>query len=239
LYPAAALAFLTLAPLFHEASLFACIIVAFLVMVSLPARTSSRPRHAVWFLVPLPLWLGLWFLVSRSYPAYRGVEASIVNAPVYLIRYIGFMVLPLQRSAIIDANPIRDLVIEAGRYVQLIMGSIVMVILLYLALRSRSAFRVLSVWCLLALVPFTFVQLPERWLELRYLYTASIPFCGLAAMALFALWGQKRVLWKITAGAVILGVTVGSIVLQLMLEKRYDRITSTRPSSSCRPTYPA
>jgi hypothetical protein len=244
LYPVFALILLTLSPLFHEASVVTCVVISFIVMVSLRSSNSSKLNHAILFLIPLPLWLGFWFLVAKSYSAFRGIEESIPNVPVYLIRYIGFMVLPIQRTAIIGATPTRDLAIVISQYLHLVIGSTILVLLLYLAFKSKGTPRVLSVWFLLALGPFTLVTLPEHWLELRYLYHASIPFCGLTAIAVLALWGQKRVVWKVIAGAVIVGVMVGSVVLQVVLENRYDHYaqttelivrppTNTRGVSSC------
>jgi hypothetical protein len=227
LYPVFALILLTLSPLFHEASAITCIVIAFIVMVSLRSSNSSKLNHAILFLIPLLLWLGFWFLVAKSYSTFRGIEESILNVPVHLIRYIGFMVLPLQRTAIIGATPTRDLAIVISQYLHLVIGSTILVLLLYLTLKTKGTPRVLSVWFLLALGPFTLVTLPEHWLELRYLYHASIPFCGLTATAVIALWGQKRIVWKVIAGAVIVGVTVGSMVLQVVLENRYNHYAQT------------
>jgi hypothetical protein len=153
------------------------------------------------------------------------LKEPVVNAPQYLARYLGFMILPAQPTALMTGNSLSRVVTESAPYLHLVIGTAALASLLYLVFRRRGVLRILALWVPLALLPFAFVPQPARHLELRYLYNASIPFCALTAMGVLALWGHSRRINKVIGGAVVVWAVVVSIALQLMLENRYDQWT--------------
>lgn len=236
--PAAAFLLLVASATLHEGSLVVCFLIAFLVYTRSGSR--SMRKHAVWFLAPIPAMLASWFVLSEFYPVYGtlgesmrapswvpmvSIQETVISASQYLPRYLGFMVLPVQPTALIAGSALGRVVMESAPYFHLVIGTAMLAGLLYLVLRRKGVLRVLGLWLPLALLPFAFVAQPARHLELRYLYNASIPFCALTAMGVWALWAHARRIHRVTGGAVVVWAVVVSVALQLMLEKRYDRWT--------------
>ena len=146
-----------------------------------------------------------------------------MHAPLYVVRYLGFMLLPVQRTGI---APLPDLVrqfIGVAAYIHVVLGVGGMLVLLALILKGTCVWRALGVWLALWLVPFSLVRMPESWLELRYLYFASIPFCGLLGHG-FDVTGPRlgaRSGW--IRHALIAGLVCAAVVIVTLLERQYDR----------------
>jgi hypothetical protein len=232
------LVLLTVSAFCHEGALAVFILVAFIAYTQ--DREKSVRKLAGLLIVLLPVIVGLWLVISESYPGYRALSGDtlsvskkwipmfsltrgLLDAPVYLVRYLGFMVLPLQPTALVNMSGTMGTVMQAALQLHIVFGLAMLAGLLYLVLRGRGALRVLGVWLLLVLLPFTLVAQPPGHLELRYLYNASIPLCILTAMGVVALLGQRKLVYRIVGGGVVVVALAGSAALALMLERSYHR----------------
>ena len=209
------------APAFHEIGLIAPVLTAALVCTygGWSDRSHCRGR-VVLPLVPavlaLSVWASVFYFISSEYEAYRVACHTIVQAPLLLFRHLGFMLLPVKPSPAIDGQPgpIQWLLSISGPLHAAIAVAIVAVSL-YLLFRGKRAARFLVVWFYIALAPFCLVDIPVSWLELRYIYCASMPLCALIAIVLveglYARGGWRRwaaISLTILAAAMTIYVTV-------------------------------
>ena len=221
--PLVAFVLLAVSALFHEGSLAASILIVILVTVESSHRLNRK--YALLFLALIPAALAAWLALAGRYPAYHavGLREAVANAPVHLLRFLGFMVLPLQPTTLIEGSPVSRTLVDAAPLLHVAVGAVFLLALLYLAFLRRGMLRVLAAWLLLALMPFTVLQYPTHHMDLRYLYPAAIPFCALAAITVVSLWERGGLTGRILGGGIALLALAGSTVLQLLLENRYDQ----------------
>lgn len=216
-----AVGLLAFAMLFHEAALAMCAIGALLVVTDAPDR--QRWKHAVPFLALPVAALALWLTQTRQ-AGYHAVPPgeAIVNAPVQLVSYLGFMLMPLQPTALVDGARTAYVLAHVAPVARTVLGIAMLVALLYIVVRRHGTVRLLALWLLVAMLPYTVLRSPTHHLDLRYLYPASIPFCALAVMVLISLRDRGSVT-RLMAGAITILAVAGSAALQLILESRYDQ----------------
>ncbi len=211
---------------FHEAALLTPLLLG--VVIWLYKRGGHPGRDTLLVMSASVLWGVVLAVVAGHYASYGRAGAAAIDVPQYLLRYLGFMLVPLQGESVHSAvpGPVEILSGVAG-YVQLFVGSIVFALVAALITWGGTTLRVLSAWVLLALLPFCFVALPKHWLELRYVYYASIPACGLIALGAEAMWthrGRRRAVMV----ALAVAVTVGTAFIVRMLERKYDAMARRR-----------
>lgn len=209
---------------FHEAGLVTPFLL--LVAVRLGGYRSAGRRAALWILSPVVVWGGVVAMAAGHFAAYRSVGAALLDVPQYLLRYLGFAVFPLQGSQTGSALP--DALQVVGRvagYLQLFFGSVVLVLVAAVLVWGGRCLRILSAWVVLATLPFCFIALPKHWLELRYVYYASIPVCGLIAAGMHASWDGRRRGWRVVVVVVAAVLTVSTSYLVRRLEQKYDRMS--------------
>jgi protein O-mannosyl-transferase len=217
-----------LAPLFHESGLVAPLLIMILVAGGQGVRSALKLR----FLLILGLTWGVWFLSTYLHPSASTAAAvadQMALAPFFrLIGYLGLMVLPLQGSAPGGESSTLGAVIDLARILQPVIGSGFLIWTIYLlARRRRGAAPALALWTVLAILPFTLVPLPGRWLELRYLYLAAIPMCALLALGFQYVWERRRVVPRVLVTLVAVVVMAATISLTMVLERKYDREAAT------------
>jgi hypothetical protein len=222
LYPAAIVALLTVSPLFHETSIVTGIVIASIIMVMPPPNEAHKLKRAIVALLPLALWVLVFSSRSEVYLAHVHIRRAALGVPLHMIRYTGFMTFPLQPTHLAALGSTWVELIRAANALHIAVGSMLLATFLWLAFKAGPGLRVLSMWFVCALLPFTLVQVPGTWLELRYLYCASIPFCGFTAAAVVALAARGPVLRTISA-ALLIGVTAESTIMVLLLESAYSR----------------
>jgi hypothetical protein len=105
----------------------------------------------------------------------------------------------------------------------LVLGTAILAGILYVLLRRRGAACVLAAWLLLAILPFTLVEQPNHRLELRYLFAAAIPLCALTAIAAAHAYARAKRAGKVFVTALVFAAIAGSVILQVILERSYDR----------------
>jgi hypothetical protein len=222
LYPLGVSIAVGLAPLFHEASLFTIPVILAVVLIYGPKSWSRRIRFATPVLMVLSAWLVVFKVVSNAYPAYRLDWETVLRAPAHFVKYLGFMLLPVQRTGIVTlAGFLGDMTGVAGR-VQVALGIAGTLVLMLLVLKATALWRAMSAWLILWLIPFTSVRMPEGWLELRYLYFASMPFCGLLGYGFDVMTARGvRPTWF--RYAAVAGLVCMTVVLVILLERQYDR----------------
>lgn len=217
-----------LAPAFHEMGLTAPVLAAALLFIH--GRRSGKIRngnHHWLLLAPAVLSLAVWGMaycyVSGSHETYRRACHTLAHAPVLLFRHLGFMLLPIKPSPLMDGQPVFVQWLLSNS--TLIHGAIALVIIgasVYVFVRGNRAERFLAVWMYLALAPFCFVDLPEGWLELRYLYFTAIPFCSLIVIVLIKGLYIRGGIGCWTAIALTILATSMTIYVTVILESKYD-----------------
>jgi hypothetical protein len=220
---------------FHEAALLTPFL---LVLVIWCYKRERHPGRDTLLVMSAPvLWGIVLVVVAGHYTSYARAGASATDVPQYLLRYLGFMLVPLQGGGSVQSavpGPAEILRGVAG-YLQLFVGSIVFALIAALITWGGRTLRVLSAWVLIALLPFCFVALPKHWLELRYVYYASIPACGLIALGAEAMWTSRDRRRRMVVVALAIAVTVGAASIVRMLERKYDamaRKRTGRPASA-------
>lgn len=209
------------AVLFHEGAIVTPAVAA---LVVLACRHSGRFRglgRTALLLLPVPLFFIMSRILSMAYPAYGLDAAFLRQVPGYLVRYAGFAVVPLQRTGIIATPPILQRLIDFAPQLHLIAGVLLLAAFGYLAAFSRKRVWILSVWFPAAILPFTLIALPEGWLQLRYLYHASIPLCGLAAAGFHRLASGRGMVSRSFAMVFLLLAVLCTATLILLLERHY------------------
>jgi hypothetical protein len=230
-FPLGVFLLLLVNPLFHEASLFTPLFLAIVVWLNrTPRSVNSWSRMALVF-SPTVVWLLAVIFLARTHTAYEKIPDTLFEAPQVFLRYLGFMLFPVQSSDVAMSlpRPVSALV-GVAEYVQLFAGTLVAVALAIALLRGRRPIQILTVWLIVAVVPASFVEIPERWLELRYLYYAAIPFCALLSYVFMEMFrrGQR---WRAAGVAVFIATTVATSALLMLLERRYDEQSRLRANT--------
>lgn len=196
-----------LAPLFHEAGIIAPI----LLVPVLGWRGRRAVGRLAVFALPATAWTLCLLVLSHRYPAYREAAPQVWSIPVQLFRYPGFMLFPVQGSQL-----------AAAPAVQLMLSLAVLACGIRLARHGPRQARILIAWTYVALMPFCLIALPGWWLEMRYLYFAAVPACGLIALLLVALHARSGTAGRrfvMAGGCILVGLT---LVFEIALERKYD-----------------
>ncbi len=217
----AAMLLMTSAILFHESAIVTPVVAAVAVMAVRRSAGFNAGRRAVLIMLPVLLFLIMYLFLSGSYPVYGPDQERLFQAPAYLLRYAGFALFTVQRTTIVSLSPILNQLIELAPMLQIISGVLLMAVLGYIAFTGERGPRILSIWFPIAILPFTCIVLPEGWLQLRYLYYASIPLCGLAAAGYYRLTVGRGTMTKIFSSAVVIIIIIGTSALVLLLERHY------------------
>jgi hypothetical protein len=212
---------MTAAVLFHEGAIVTPVVATFAVLACQRSGRLIGPGRAMLLLLPIPLLFFMYRSISQACPAYGLDASSLRQVPGYLLRYSGFAVIPLQRTRIIVAPPTLQRLIGLAPHLHLIAGALLLAALGCLAVFQRKSVRILSVWFPAAILPFTLIALPEGWLQLRYLYYASIPLCGLAAAGFHRLVSARGAVSRTVAIIFLLLAVFCTATLVLLLERYY------------------
>mgnify|MGYP001093615660 CR=1 FL=1 len=222
--PAAwAFAVLLAAPFFHESAIVAApLAICILAMFGrCPWKSKIICAGVMIFAALLPADV---FLALRSrYPAYSVPLNIIPIAARAAVRHLGFTVVPLQPSVIADRAPAAvGLLARHVLPVHFAVGSAVLLAAVAWILSPLRRKRFVGIWLVLALAPFMLVPMPENYLELRYVYNASLPLSAFAAAAVFAALRSRRRTARIAGLTMLAYAIIVSVALTMILEKKYD-----------------
>jgi hypothetical protein len=212
---AALVAVVIIAPSFHEIGLLAGILAFFRARHAGP---SARRWSAIGAGVSLLGWIAAWIALSRLYRPYGDALSGIPRIAVQLARYLSLFLLPIEKSATASAGIQR--ITEIVGWLRVPVGVSVALGLGLLAKRVRST-RFLVLWIVLGLVPFTLVGLPGNSPQLRYTYTAALPWCAVVAFLLV------RLPWRRLAIALTTAIVAYSVSIHVLIEHHYDRSTQS------------
>ena len=219
--PVIGVALMTAAVLFHDSAVVASVVAAMAVLVcSRPINARDRFRIA-FLLLPIPIILVLYNFLSAYYPACGMQAISFSQVPGYLLRYAGFAIIPIQKTGIVELPDILRKTIGLLPQFQMIVGALLLLAMGYLAIKHKWGIRMFSIWFPLAILPFTLVILPAGWLQLRYLYFASIPLCSLTAVGFFRLMSARGTGCRLIAMVLMSVIVLCTSVLVLLLETHY------------------
>lgn len=209
------------APAFHEIGLAAAVLAA--TAAWLPRGGTRGLVVTAVMAVVVAAWAAVYAGVSAGYESYGRAAGMLAQVPGAFVRYLGFMLFPVQPSEIVSQHPgLFGLVLRLSRSVQWFMGITVLAVTLYVLVSGTRQQRFLVVWLYAALVPFCFIKLPEGWLELRYLYFAAMPFCALFARLLIELMAERGRAARAAAAALLIAVVASTTYLVVALEHQYD-----------------
>jgi hypothetical protein len=218
-------------PAFHELALMTPVVLGTILWQCGTGGRARKARAVVLLGLPYLVWGIVLMSVSATYPSYGWTSASVTQVPLRLLRYLGFMVFPVQESQIAATQPaFVSSIAAAAKHIHAAAGAAILALLVLGGVKGERRFRVLVVWLLAALLPVTFVEIPGSWLELRYLYYASIPFCGIAAFVLARTGRMNSRLVRNAVITLVIIVTLGSGYLIRLLENKYDA-TSRSPEN--------
>ena len=206
---------LLLAMALHEAALATSILVALL------WRRGGTPwRHALLAFVPALIWVGLLATLSHDHPAYGRAPLGALLAPLYVLRYPGFMLLPIQPEQSVLALPL-----------QMILAAAMLALTIALLRRGGPGpAKFLVLWLYAALLPYGLITLPNWWLEIRYLYFAAMPFCALLALGLDAARRHPDGRLRRVVVATTTVFVLSAFALQLYIELRGDQASHSEES---------
>jgi hypothetical protein len=147
--------------------------------------------------------------VAAAHPEYGAGWRRLADVPSRLWGYLGLLVWPIQAEGLDWAPRLR-----AGA--SLAVGTALAVRLV----RGGRLQRLGVAALLLGLVPFCVVPMPTGWLEVRYLYAASLPACLLLADAVtVAPLARRR-----TATAILVPLVVATLAFQIVMEGKWDAL---------------
>jgi hypothetical protein len=212
-----------LAPAFHESGILASVLAA----TALAFFTRRNVSLMAMVLGPALAWGIVWVSLLPSFASYNAAPSGMFRAMGYAVRYLGFMLVPLQQATAGSDATLIGSIAGSAALVQTIVGSIIMMLLAVIFWRGRAMERFLVVWLLLSLAPFCFVELPDGWLELRYVYAAAPPFLLLAAITIQR-WAKKSLYVIIPVTLVV----AGSGFIVHTLEKQYDLESKSERNTS-------
>jgi len=218
---AAAILLMTSAGLFHESAIVTPAVAAIAVLAGRSrGDPTGRGSIALLLLPVLPLLL-MNLILSSTRPVYQPGAERLLHVPVYLVRYAGFSIVPLQKTGMVPVSPLLIRLFGAAPVLHLAAGSALLAAMGFLAVFRRKGLRTLGIWFPLAVLPFTLIAMPEGWLQLRYLYLASIPLCGLAAAGLYGLADGRGNPARILSNVAVVIITLCTSALVLLLERHY------------------
>ncbi len=201
-----------LAATFHESSLVAPAIALFLCLKIHGPWKHMRKGPVFWTAAGL-LWIGILALVSPEHKPYARAASDIVAMPWRIVRYVGIMALPIQNSPLLDRvwSPL-------GTYahvIQLVVGFAFLAAGAFLAhTRAWGGWTLLS-WLIVGLIPFALIGIvASDWIELRYVYFASMAFNTIVALWLL----ERRKAFRLT---VIVLLIVATATVTTALEHKY------------------
>ncbi len=226
---------LLISPLFHGLALFTPVLLLVTIWVYPGERRSRVVSMVPFIVVPPVIWLILLALLSKAYASYGNVPAQLLGSPAYLIRYLGFMLFPVQESQLVAGTGLGFLwpLIRLDPYLHIMIGALILLIILLILLKGKNNLRILAVWLPIAIIPFTFIQMPQSWLELRYIYYASIPLCGLLAHAMIHFGIRQNKALRAAAISILLVACACSVILITLLANKYDEM-SKHPQNKAR-----
>ncbi|MDH3198146.1 MAG: hypothetical protein OEO21_07880 [Candidatus Krumholzibacteria bacterium] len=208
----AILAALWVGPSLHESSL-----VAPLLILLLARRRKTRAVVLALALVAAAMWIAPRWAIAGANEASRPTWPRLFHAPIYLLRYVGFMLVPFQPRAL------ASLWGEHGALLRVVssvahgaIGAAAFALMAARRGRASEPVRFACLWLPLALLPFCLVGIPEGWMELRYTYFAAAPLSLAVAAALLAL---PRVVGR----SILAGLIVASALLVVGLGLKYRR----------------
>jgi len=212
---AALVAAVMLAPSFHEIGLLAGILAFF--------RARDAGAGARWWCAgaaaaSLVGWSVTWATLSHLYAPYGAAVSALPRAPFQLARYFSLFLLPIEES--VTASDAVRRVSEIVGWLRLPVGIVVGIAFVSLANPVRST-RFLVLWIVAALLPFTLVGLPGDGLQLRYTYTAALPWCALTAYVL------TRMPLRRLAIAFAVAIVAYSVSIHVLIAQHYDRSTNS------------
>jgi len=202
-----------LAPSFHEIGLLASVLVA--------ARAWKRGGR--WWCVAaaglsLVGWTATWAALSHVYAPYAAAASKLPRVPIQLARYFSLFVLPVEESVTAPTRVQQIATVVAWLRIPVGVALAVGFVAFANALRPG---RFLVLWILVALLPFTLVGLPGDGLQLRYTYTAALPFCAMAAVVLTRMRARRFAIGLATA------TVLYSVAIQVAIAWYYDRSTDS------------
>jgi hypothetical protein len=206
---------LFLAMALHEAALATPILV-----LLLWHHRGTPWRHALVAFVPALIWIGLLAGLSHDHPAYGRAPLGALLAPLYVLRYPGFMLLPIQPEQSVLALPLQ---------IALAAAMLALAIAL-LRRRDPGPAKFLVLWLYAALLPYGLITLPNWWLEIRYLYFAAMPFCALLALGLDAARRHPDARLRRMVVAATTVFVLSALALQLYIEHRGDQASHSEES---------
>jgi hypothetical protein len=208
---------------FHESSLVIVpLSICILVMFGRGSLRSKLMRVVAMVFAAL-FYTSVLLFLRGHYPAYGVPSEIIIRAAPTLVRYLGFMAAPVQPSAIVERAP--AVVCFLARHnlpVHYAAGAVIVLAAGAWLVSPLPRKRLVSIWLLLVLLPFTLVVMPANRLELRYVYSASMPFSTIVAAAVVAALRIRRKFVALAGCALLVYVFAASATLVVILESMYD-----------------
>lgn len=220
--PIVVIGLLLVGPTIHEFTLFTPLFVI-MIICAYPIRASKRILRILPLLIPWLMWLAF---LSRPNTLHQLITDGILRAGPYLLLYFGFFLAPIQESALVNHSSFLGMVAGAATRIRFEAGLLLLITLAVVfwkaGSKTRNPLRITIGWLFIAILPFCFVRLPEGYLELRHLYYASIPYCGLAGCALSHCFKSEKLRVKIVATVLLLFISIAAGALAGKLERKYD-----------------
>ncbi len=216
-YPIAVIGLLLVGSTIHEFTLFTPL---FLIMIiyAYPGRAYKLILRIMPLLIPWLMWLAFF---SRPNTLHQLITDGVLRAGPYLLLYFGFFLAPIQESVLVNDSSFLGMVAAAATPIRFAAGLLLLITLAVVFGKSGNKtgnpLRITVGWLFIAILPFCFVRLPEGYLELRHLYYASIPYCGLVGCALSHCFKAEKLRVKIIAAVLLLLISLAG-----KLEHRYD-----------------
>jgi hypothetical protein len=223
LLPLAVTMLFCIAPFFHESALIGPVLMLFILLIFKGKRWQDCLRPGLLMLAPIAIWGAVLVLVYRNYPAYSSQPDDVLSTLDRLVRYIGFMLVPVKTSTNEALKPFMS-----GTVLRLVGGAHYVIGFAFLGLlawtvrRRNWLYAFLFFWIPVGLLPFSAVGSAGARLELRYLYAAAMPMCALFASLIGLLLSRRRAAARRLAGVLVGCAVAGTLALVQVIEITID-----------------
>jgi len=158
-------------------------------------------------------------LVTENVTTLQAVWYGFKN----MFRYLNLMLFPMQSSSMLDSShPIVQFVYEWRLIIRSLVSLGIISFSFFGFVFGGKAVRFFIAWTYITVLPFTIFSGPQDWLNLKYLYLASIGFCVILAGGTVGCIGLlKKHRWQrlVPLAAPLLFIVMSNVVSARLVAK--------------------
>ncbi len=188
----------------------------------------------------IPIVLGVAFYIAQRVWGYQepdtnawagvGAIESVWFAFKNIFRYLNLVLFPMQASSILESShPLIQFIYEWRVLIRSLVALGIISFSFFGLVFGSRAVRFFIAWTYITILPFTIVTGPHYWLNIQYLYLASIGFCVILASGTVGCIGLlKNHRWRrlVPLAAPLFFVVISQAVATRLIKQNLIRSSS-------------